>query len=145
MPQDPGRDERLAQAVLLAQALLGEAEHLNKETGGQIVSLSRTARVNRRLIWVTVAGFALDLALTVAVAVGALQIGSLTHRLDVAQTVQRQKALCPLYQVFLDSKSPAARKAAEDPIKYDHAFKVIQDGYNVLECSAYINQAVAVP
>jgi hypothetical protein len=130
---------------MLAEALLGEAERLGQETGGQIVKLARTSRTNRRLIWMTVGGFALDIALTIAVAIGALQIGTLTHRLDVAQTVQRQKALCPLYQVFLDSKSPAARKAAEDPIKYDHAFKVIQDGYDVLGCSAYINQAVAVP
>lgn len=145
MPQDPGQAERLAQAVMLAEALLGEAERLGQETGGQIVKLARTSRTNRRLIWMTVGGFALDIALTIAVAIGALQIGTLTHRLDVAQTVQRQKALCPLYQVFLDSKSPAARKAAEDPIKYDHAFKVIQDGYDVLGCSAYINQAVAVP
>jgi hypothetical protein len=130
---------------MLAEALLGEAERLGQETGGQIVKLARTSRTNRRLIWMTVGGFALDIALTIAVAIGALQIGTLTHRLDVAQTVQRQRALCPLYQVFLDSKSPAARKAAEDPIKYDHAFTVIQDGYDVLGCSAYINQAVAVP
>jgi hypothetical protein len=59
----------------------------------------------------------------------------------VAQTTQRQKALCPLYQVFLDSKSPEGRAAAPDPLKYDHAFKVIQEGYDALECSDFISQA----
>lgn len=140
MPQDPTPDERLAQVATLAKALANELETLGVDTGGQIVALSRTARTNRRLIWMTVGGFALDIALTVAVAVGAIQVGSLTHRLDVAQTTQRQKALCPLYQVFLDSESPAGRKAAPDPVQYDHAFKVIRDGYEVLECKTYIGK-----
>ena len=104
--------------------------------------------MNRRLIFFVIAGGALDILLTVVISFALAgmnanteRIDALTQRLDTAQTVQRQKALCPLYQIFLDSKSAAGRAAAPDPAKYDHAFVVIADGYKALECDQYITGA----
>lgn len=138
MTQEPEpTGDRLAQLTEVARELLDEITELKEEGGEQFVSLARRARDNRRMIWVAI-------VLTVATGLGLFQvtlnadhINGLTHRLDVAQTTQRQKALCPLYQLFLDSKSPQARKAAPDPAKYDHAFEVIEDGYRVLNCAEF--------
>lgn len=139
---DPDRAVRLAE---LAAELINEIENLSVDSGQQFVQLARRARTNRRLIVVTIASLVLDVILSVFLALAVIQIGnndqsisSLTKRLDVSQTVQRQKALCPLYQLFLDSESPQGRAAAPDPLKYDHAFVVIKDGYTVLGCSDFI-------
>lgn len=143
MTQEPTGD-RLARLTEVAQALLDEITELKQEGGEQFVSLAKRARSNRRMIWAVIAGCMLDVALTVAFGFGLMRVDSnanriddLTHRLDVAQTTQRQKALCPLYQIFLDSKSPQGRAAAPDPEKYDHAFQVIEDGYKVLNCAEF--------
>src|SRR5882762_10052531 len=145
----PGKAaDRQTQMIDLAQQLLGEIENLGEKSGNQFVSLARRARTNRILITVTIVSVAIDLAITVVLALigtgmqhNTDRIDSLTQRLDTAQTVQRQKALCPLYQIFLDSKSPQGRAAAPDPKKYDHAFVVIADGYKALQCDQFITGA----
>jgi hypothetical protein len=141
-PEAPDRLDRL---INLATALNAEVGDLAQNSGRQFVSLARTARTNRLMIWIVVGGGVLDLILTVALGFtvtgmvrNAQRVDALTQRLDMAQTTQRQKALCPLYGIFLDSKSPEGRKAAPDPNKYDHAFVVIRDGYKVLECDKYL-------
>jgi len=141
----PEKGERLVQLIDLAQKLISEVDELAEDSGAQFVSLATRARTNRRLITLVIIGGLLDIVLTIAMifAMAGLQhntdrIDALTQRLDVAQTVQRQKALCPLYQIFLDSKSPQGRAAAPDPKKYDHAFVVIKQGYDALECDQYI-------
>ncbi|AZM51751.1 hypothetical protein DMA15_03460 [Streptomyces sp. WAC 01529] len=142
-PPDPGLDpvDRLAAA---AAALLEELEELGDDAGRQFTSLTKRSQQNRRMILVVVAGFLLDVALTAAMAVGLLQVNNntaridaLTQRLDMAQTTQRQKALCPLYQVLIDLKSPQGRERAPDPEKYDHAFEVMTEGYQVLNCAEF--------
>lgn len=141
----PGKVSRQDQMIDLAQQLLGEIENLGNQTGDQFVSLAKRARTNRMLIVITITSVIIDLVITVVLALigtgmqhNTDRIDALTKRLDTAQTTQRQKALCPLYQVFLDSKSAAGRKAAPDPEKYDHAFVVIADGYKVLNCDQFI-------
>jgi hypothetical protein len=142
----PENDERLNELIDIGARLLGEIESFTQEGGRQFVSLAQRARTNRRMITVIGVSLLLDVVLTVATVFGWVavsrnehRITTLTERLDIAQTVQRQKALCPLYQLLLDSKSAAGRAAAPDPAAYDHAFKVISDGYGVLECSAFIS------
>lgn len=138
MTQEPEpTGDRLTQLTEVARELLDELTELKEEGGEQFVSLARRARDNRRMIWVAI-------ALTIATGLGLFQvtlnadhIDGLTHRLDVAQTTQRQKALCPLYQVLLDLKSPQGRERAPDPVKYDHAFAVMEDGYRVLNCAEF--------
>ncbi len=144
MTQEQATAERLARLTELAAKLLEEAQELAGENGEQLVALTHRARSNRRLILAIIAGFTLDVILTVAMAFGLLavtanaeRIDSLTQRLDLSQTETRQWALCPLYQVFLDMKSPQGRERAVDPEKYDRAFEVIEDGYQVLDCGAF--------
>lgn len=141
----PGKEERQAQMIDLARQLLGEIDELGTKTGDQFVSLAKRARTNRILIVATIASVAIDLAITVVLGIIGIgmqhntdRIDALTQRLNDSQTVQRQKALCPLYQIFLDSQSAAGRKAAPDPKKYDHAFVVIRQGYEALQCDQYI-------
>src|SRR5881628_3976659 len=118
----PGKTEdRQAQMIDLAQQLLSEIEEIGEKSGNQFVNLAKRARTNRQLIMLVIIGGLLDIVLTVAMIFAMVgmqhntdRIDTLTKRLDNAQTVQRQKALCPLYQVFLDSKSSAGRKAAPD-------------------------------
>jgi hypothetical protein len=139
--------DRLGRLAELASEIVGELENLANDSGKQFVSLARRTRTNQRLITVMILSLVLDVILSVFLALGLVQvrgnehdISALTTRLDISQTVQRQKALCPLYQLFLDSRSAAGRAAAPDPVKYDHSFEVIQDGYDVLGCSAFITK-----
>jgi hypothetical protein len=140
------KSDRLAVLIPLAQKLVTEIEEFTDDSGKQFVSLAQRARINRILITITATSVMIDIMITVVLVMIGIgwrhntnQIDSLTHRLDTQQTVQRQKALCPLYQIFLDSKSEAGRKAAPDPNKYDQAFIVIQQGYNALECDQFIS------
>lgn len=148
MPEEgttPERADRMVMLISLAETLIGEVDELSKDSGKQFVSLAKRARINRLLIVGAIGSVIIELALTAVLAVlgvsmvhNTQRIDALTQRLDLAQTVQRQKALCPLYQIFLDSKSPQGRAAAPDPKKYDHAFVVIADGYKVLACDQFI-------
>jgi hypothetical protein len=140
----PDRD-RLEELIRVGQSLLVEIQNFAKAGGQQFTALAGRARSNRRAIVALSVSLALDIALTVIMAIGWVQvtdnddrIAALTERLDQAQTVQRQKALCPLYQLLLDSKSAASRAAAPDPKAYDHAFEVIQSGYDAFQCSVFI-------
>jgi hypothetical protein len=142
-PKDP--TERL---VELATELGQELDRIGDRSGKQFVSLARTAQVNRRLIWGVILGGCLDVILTVVlifvgtgVASNTSRIDALTHRLDADNTVQRRRALCPLYGVFKDSKSARGRAAAPDPAKYDHAFEVIDEGYKVLGCDKFLKES----
>ena len=142
-PQDQDEvmpEDKLSRLVGLASALVEELDDISHDAGNQFVSLAKQAGKNRRMITVLVISLVLDVALSIILALITAQVVNLTDRLDVAQTTQRQKALCPLYQVFLDNKSAAGRNAAPDPVKYDHAFAVIQDGYDVLGCAAFITK-----
>ena len=136
--------DRLTQLTEVARELLEEITELKEEGGEQFVNLAKRARSNRHMIWALVVSLALDVLLTAGFGLGLMRVDSsndridaLTQRMNVAQTTQRQKALCPLYQLFIDSKSPEGRKAAPDPEKYDHAFQVIEDGYQALNCAEF--------
>lgn len=140
--------DRLGELAALAQQLVEEIDDLSEGTGGQLVALSKRSRSNRRLILVTLAGFTLDILLTVALGAGGWQlhtsndrIDALTRRLDIAQTDTRQRVLCPLYQLLRDSKSAAGRAASPDPQAYDHSFAVIESGYKALKCAEFIGTA----
>ncbi|MEU6674749.1 hypothetical protein [Streptomyces sp. NPDC046925] len=140
-------DDRLARLTELAQKLIDEVQELAADSGTQIVTLTKRSRTNRRMIWIVIGSVFLDVALTAAMGFGLAQvdqnadrINALTHRLDVAQTETRRGAFCPLYEIFLSSRSDAGRKAAEDPEAYDRAFKVIEDGYQALRCPEFTEQ-----
>lgn len=140
-----GDPDRLEELITVGTRLVEEIQSLSRDAGVQFTDLAKRARTNRRLIRIIGASVVINLIFTVAVAVGIVlvvhndhRISGLTDRLDTLQTVQRQKALCPLYQLFLDQKSAAGRAAAPDKQAYDHAFVVINSGYQVLGCRQFI-------
>ena len=144
-PKDPQRVDRLIQ---MAIELSGEVEELAIDSGKQFTSLARTARKNRMMIWALMASLLLDVVITVVLGIVGAGVVNNTNRIDEfsqnlenQQTEQRRRALCPLYGIFLDSKSEAGRKNAPDPQKYDHAFEVIEEGYVFLGCDTFLKES----
>jgi hypothetical protein len=143
IPSDRATLDQLARD---ARELIAKIGELSEGSGEQLVRVTKENRATRRMVWGLAGSFVLDVLLTLLLGVGlvglndqAKEVDALTHRIDIAQTVQRQKALCPLYKLFIDSESPQGRKAAPDPKKYDHAFIVIRDGYTALDCDRYLS------
>ena len=131
--------------VEAATGLMDRVQILARDEGVQFTALARKAHENRVLSVIAITGLVLDVILSVALAFGGYQLMHLTHRLDVSQTTTRQSALCPLYQLFIDSDTPEARKAAPDVKNYDHAFEVIRAGYSALKCAEFIDNARPIP
>jgi hypothetical protein len=138
-------EDRLERIAELAQLLRDEAHGLRTETDGVLSRLSRRAQVNRRMLWIVIVSLALDLALSVVLAVALVQvsrndrsIGALTDRLDTQQTTTRRNSLCPLYTLLKDGDTASARAAAPDKAAYDHATQVIRDGYKALGCVQFV-------
>ncbi|MFJ4828384.1 hypothetical protein ACIP79_00360 [Streptomyces sp. NPDC088747] len=136
--------DRLTQLIEVARELLEEITELKEEGGEHFVTLTKRARLDRRMIWGLVVSLTLSVTLTAAFGFGLNRvdsntdgIGELTQRMDVAQTDTRRRAWCPLYSLLLGSKTPQGRAAAEDPRAYDRAFEVIDDGYRALNCSEF--------
>lgn len=135
--------DELAKLTAAAQDLVDRINALNTDKGEVIESLAVRSVVNRRWIRIIFAGFVLDIALTVAMAFGWAQIARnnhridlVTQRLDVAQTTQRAKALCPLYKVFLDSERfTPPNQTPEQAAARVEAFKIIHSGYDALACN----------
>lgn len=144
-PENNDRSEELARLTAVAYELVDNVNKLNRDSGKQLVTLTHRAKRNRQMIWMLIGSFLVDVVLTILLAAGfvsvndnANKIESVTTRLDMSQTIGRQRALCPLYQIFLDSKSDAGRKRSpQGPEAYDRAFKTIEDGYNALECNDF--------
>lgn len=143
MTEEPpkNRNDQIPVLVSTAARLMDQVEELAQASGHQFVSLAERSRTNRRISYIAISGLVLDIVLSIVLTFGLYQIHALTERLNVAQTTTRQRALCPLYRVFLDSKSPQGRKLAPDPQKYDRAFRVIGKGYNALKCEEFIHGA----
>lgn len=144
----PVEQDRLDRLINLATALNAEVEVLARDSGKQFVSLARTARTNRVLIYAAITAGLVNLALVAVVALIGVGLIKNTNRIDdlassvnATQTEQRTRALCPLYGIFLDSKSEMGRNAAPDKQKYDHAFEVINEGYQVLGCDDYLKKS----
>jgi hypothetical protein len=136
--------DRLAEIAELLPKLLGEVTELADESGVQFVHLAQRARTNKRMIfWLTIS-VAFDIALSVLLGFGYgllndsnAQISTLTARLNTSQTVQRQRALCPLYTLFLSGDTPKARAAAPDKAKFDESYAVVGQGYAALDCDQF--------
>ena len=131
--------------IRIASELSHEVAKLTAQHISITEKMGKYAKKTRKLIYWLLVSLVLDITLTIVlVLVGhgvqsnTEDIGRITDRLNTQVTVQRQKALCPLYTIFLQSKSKQARDASPDPKKYDAAFKVIQEGFDALRCSEFI-------
>lgn len=138
-------DDQIRLLTEQAHELVTQINRLNRDAGRQLVALTNRSRVNRRLIWITAGTILVDVALTASMALAgvsiignAKRIDAVTRRLDEAQTTNRQRVLCPLYTIFLQQRDQAQRaalKTDEQRREYDHAFAVIQEGYQALKCT----------
>ncbi|MCA1839910.1 MAG: hypothetical protein LC723_06215 [Actinobacteria bacterium] len=146
----PQRLEALSET---AHELVQEVNKLNAETNTRVAGVNKRLHRNQKIMWMIIASFIVDIGVTGTVAWAVHTASNATHgvrqvtdRLDNSQQVQRRKVLCPLYQAFKDSKSEKARQAfAKGPKAYDKVFKVIDEGYVALNCSAPLPNAPITP
>jgi hypothetical protein len=148
-PETPGRPDptRVAELISTAVELTQEVERLAIDSGHQFVSLARAARRNRMMIWTLGISTALDVIITIVLGVVGAGVVNNSQRLDAVtkqinqdNTEQRKRALCPLYGIFKDSRTPQGRAQAPDKQQYDHAFDVIEQGYLVLGCDQFLKE-----
>jgi hypothetical protein len=126
------QEQRIAELTAAAEEIVEAVNKLNRETGGQLVSLSVRAKRNRTMIWGLAASLFLDLLLTIFMVVVAQQVSD-------TQQMTRNQVLCPLYQQFVNADTPAsrelARKNGQDMEARKQAFAVIHKSYDALECA----------
>lgn len=126
------RDEKIAKLAEAAEALTAGVYQLSRDTGGQLVSLSKQARTNRRVAF----GMATLIALNAGLS---FYIFGISQDVDRAQKLTRSQVLCPLYQQFVNADTPAARdlaaRSGQDLTARDNAFRVIHKSYDALKCA----------
>lgn len=131
-------EQEIAELTAVARELLGRLDSLVDGTGDQMVHLSKRAKQNRSMILALSFSLFLDVGLTVVMALGLMQLTSLTDRVDRQQTITQREALCPLYRQFINADTPQARQLAErngqDMEKRAEAFRVIRHGFDILNC-----------
>ncbi len=151
-------EEANQQLTLLhyTEKLASQIEELNAsvdkatEVKQAIEDLSAQGTRNRRLIIALALSFALDLLLTIAMAFSFTGLAAsndkldvLTQRLNQEQKVQKDEALCPMFQIFQDATEPAIRAASENVPGYDKekilkSFDTIHKVYDALNCKALL-------
>ena len=132
-------DQEIQELTRLAAELVNRIDTLVGGTGDQMVALAKSDKSHRRMIMVLYVGFVLDIVLTVAMAVGGFAVNNLASKVNNTQELTRSQVLCPLFQQFINSDTPAARQRAEaagqDMKARSEAFKEIRQSYKVLECN----------
>lgn len=135
--------ERLQALTDTAEELVKEVNRLNGVTGPRVQGITTRLRRNQKILWVVVVSFLVDIVVTAVVAFNAYktqenttEIETIQGRLNYSQDVQRRKVLCPLYKIFVDSKSEQGRATyPEGPEEYDRLFGIIETSYKALECN----------
>mgnify|MGYP001589292114 FL=1 len=120
-----------------------QVEQLNKESSTTIEDVARTAVKTRRFTWALAVSLALDVALTTVLGLvidtqqdNSDKIAAVVRDVETAQGIQRQEALCPLYQLFLDSESKVPpNQTPEQLAERTKAFGIIHKSYDSLECA----------
>lgn len=128
-----------------AGELVAEINRLNEDTGKTLEGVNTKVRRNQRMTWLVGLSLLADLLVTVVLGftlhsttTNADKTDRVAARLTYNQTVTRQKVLCPLYQLFIDSKSEAGRKSyPEGPAAYDKVFMTLQESYDIIRCAQY--------
>jgi hypothetical protein len=93
-----------------------------------ISDIAKQTKRNTRLVYSLAVSLFLDVALTFGLGFTLNRVQTQASELDVVQETQGHEVLCPLYQIFLDTKPPVV---PEDKV---HAYEVIVEGYNKLGC-----------
>lgn len=127
-----------------AHDLVEAVNELNKETDTRVKGVSKRLRRNQVAMWFVVGSFVLDVVLTTVLAFNLHTTSTNTDNIKNIQAQQtyafqvtRRKVLCPLYRLLEEGNTPEARKTyPQGPEKFDQVYKIIDDGYNALNCSA---------
>jgi len=130
--------DRLAEA---AKDLAGMVAALDREATNRQVVLAKQTKRNRSMIWWLIVLGAILVAVAVLAGFAYSGVVSNTNRLNTSETVGRQKALCPLYQLLIDGNTTKARAVSPDKAVYDRTYKVINEGYDALNCSQFKGSA----
>lgn len=134
--------ESIGELTEAARDLIGKIDQLSAASGDErFVTLARASKRNRQMIVALVAMVVLNLCLGVVAGVALVSTIKNTDQLKAGATTSRQKALCPLYAVFLASDTKEKRAQAPDKVAYDRAFDVIRDGYDALGCKEFKGSA----
>lgn len=123
------------------EGLVEQARQLADRVGGLSLAVEqldkRTNRSERITIGV-VFGLALDLVLSIAVAIVLSNQVSTNARLQGAidrEQLTRQEAVCPLYSLLLGSYRPESRAPGVDRDQYNATFDVMRKARDTLECA----------
>lgn len=131
--EDADRFERTAAALTVMVAGLREDMAKAQEVRDDLNKLTRSGKLTRFIV------IGLVVVVVAVLGVGAVAIFNVT-KLNEVVTIQHDSALCPLYQLFLNSDTPTARAAAErrgdDLVQRDKAFLTIRQSYTALNCQA---------
>lgn len=122
-----------------AGELVSEINKLNNGTGQKLEGLSTKVRRSQTLMWIAIASFLVDVAVTLVLGFTIHTTQTNTDRIDKIQSATSDDVLCPLYQQFINADTPKAREFArssgQDMKVRAQAFQVIRDGYAALHCT----------
>lgn len=139
----PSNQERLEALTQSANELVAEVNTLNEGTGRKVEDVQKKVRRNQLILWFALASFIADIALTAILTLTINNVSNLTDRVNFSQRTQRARVLCPLYKIFVDSRSEQGRQAyAKGPEAYDKVFDIIEDSYRVLNCE-HVDQPIS--
>lgn len=125
--------------------LVAEINKLNEDTGRTLEGVNTKVRRNQRMTWLVGLSLLADLIVTVVLGFTLHQTSTtadktdkVTDRLNYSQNVTRQKVLCPLYEIFINSKSDVGRQRHPGgPAEYDKIFVTFQQSYDVIKCAQF--------
>lgn len=138
-------NDQWAELSAIASQLSRDQASLSDKQIKHVGALAKYSRKTRKISYALFVSILIDVLLTVALTVIGFQVSGNTDDIQRSQTTTRQRVLCPLYTIFIQSQSEKGRKAAPDPKKYDEAFRVIREGYRTLNCVAVPSNPVPAP
>lgn len=130
--------EEAAEELTRTVAALNDSIRQAQGVRDDLNRLVEQSKITRRMVWVVTLGFALDVILTVAMALFGYQAVQNSDRIDNLVQVQQDRAICPLYRLFIEADTPQNRDRAasqgQDMAARARAFDVIRESYIALEC-----------
>jgi hypothetical protein len=125
-------EERAGELIGIVRGLEETIRRAN-DVRTELDDLVARAKRNRRVMIAVIAGFTLDVVLTVLMVF-------VTARVNHVVQVQHDGALCPLYRIFIESDTQANRDRAaaqgQDMAVRERQFVIIRRSYDALNCEA---------
>jgi hypothetical protein len=121
-------------------ALTEAAKMLGEKVSALALAVDQLDRRTNRSERITIAvifGLALDLVLSVIVALVLISQSDINDRVSAAiarEAQTRQEALCPVYRLVVGAYNPDSRAPGPDREAYIADFKIMRDAYDKLDC-----------